>query len=139
MTSPAPLEPENSIAARYGRTASQTRKTRVIALVAGIAFAVVFGAWLWWAGILAPAAQFEAKDTAHTIESDSLVSVTWQFTVDPGLAASCAVQALNSTYAIVGWRVVDVPPSDETVREFTEQVRTSEQAVTGLIYRCWLT
>ena len=139
MTSPEPLDSDSRIAARYGRTPTQARRTRLVAIIAGIAFALVFGAWLWWAGILTPNAQFEAKDTAHTIESDSLVSVTWQFTVDPGLAASCAVQALNSTYAIVGWRVVDLPPSDDTIRTFTEQVRTSELAVTGLIYRCWLT
>jgi len=139
VTSPAPHEHDSPLAARYGRTTSQARRTRTIAIVGGIAFAVVFGAWLWWAGILTPNAQFEAKDTAHSIESDSLVSVTWQFTVDPGLPASCAVQALNSTYAIVGWRVVDLPPSEDTIRTFTEQVRTSEEAVTGLIYRCWLT
>ena len=133
MTSP------DLLSARYGRGPGQARRTRTIAIIAAIAFAIVFALWLWWGGLLESPAQFEAKDTGHTIESDSSVSVTWQFTADPGTSASCAVQALNSTFGIVGWRVVDLPPSDRITREFTEQVLTAEQAVTGLIYRCWLT
>lgn len=129
----------DDLAARYGRTRTGARRTRTIAIVAAIAFAVVFAAWLWWGGLLGAPAQFEAKDTGHTIESDSSVSVTWQFTAEPGTAASCAVQALNSTFGIVGWRVVDLAPSDAITREFTESVRTTEPAVSGLIYRCWLT
>jgi len=49
------------------------------------------------------------------------------------------VQALNSTFAIVGWVIVDVAASSERTRTFTKTVRTTELAVTGLIYRCWLT
>lgn len=133
MTSP------DDLAARYGRTRTSARRTRIIAISAAIAFAIVFAAWLWWGGLLGSTAQFEAKDTGHTILSDSSVSVTWQFTADPGTTASCAVQALNSAFGIVGWRVVDLPASDAITREFTETVRTSELAVSGLIYRCWLT
>ena len=129
----------DDLAARYGRTRTGARRTRTIAIIAAIAFAVVFAAWLWWGGLLGAPAQFEAKDTGHTIESDSSVSVTWQFTADPGTTASCAVQALNSAFGIVGWRVVNLPASDAITREFTESVRTTEPAVSGLIYRCWLT
>jgi hypothetical protein len=39
----------------------------------------------------------------------------------------------------VGWKVVDIPASDVATRGITETVRTTEQSVTGLIYRCWLT
>ena len=67
------------------------------------------------------------------------MSVTWQFTVDPGTEAKCALQALNKQYSIVGWIVIDLPPSDTLTRSFTETVRTAEPAVNGLIYRCWLT
>ena len=99
MTTPEQL------AARYGRTHDAARRTRGIVIGSAVAFVVVLVAWLWWAGLLAPSASFEAKDTGHTIESDSSVSVTWQFTAEPGTAASCAVQALNSTFGIVscGW------------------------------------
>ena len=125
--------------ARYGRTASSSKRTRRIAIGAGILFVLVFGAWLWWGGLLGSPAQFEARDTGHEIVSSSEVSVTWQFTAEPGTSAKCALQALNKQYSIVGWIVVDIPASDDRIRSFTETLRTAEPAATGLIYRCWLT
>ena len=125
--------------ARYGRTRSSAVRTRVVVVASAVAFAVVFGAWLLWAGILGTPAQFQAVDIAHTVVDDGTVDVTWQFTVEPGTDARCAVQALNSTFAIVGWTIVDVPASSARTRDLTERLLTTEPAVTGLIYRCWLT
>lgn len=125
--------------ARYGRTRPASRRTRVIVIVSALAFVAVFAAWLLWAGILGAPAQLQADDTAHKVIGDSAVDVTWQLTVEPGTDARCAVQALNSTFAIVGWKVVDVPASTARIRSLTERVLTTEPAVTGLIYRCWLT
>lgn len=125
--------------ARYGRTPSSRARTRVVVIVTALAFAVVFGAWLLWAGVLGAPAQLQAEDTGHRVVDESNVDVTWRFTVEPGTDARCAVQALNSSFAVVGWRIVDVPASDARTRDITERVRTTEHAVTGLIYRCWLT
>ena len=131
--------PLTDLDARYGRTRSASRRTRVVVIASALAFVAVFAAWLLWAGILGAPAQFQAEDTAHSIVGDSAVDVTWQFTVEPGADARCAVQALNSTFAIVGWKVVDVPASTQRTRDLTQRVLTTEPAVTGLIYRCWLT
>lgn len=125
--------------ARYGRTRSSKRRTRWIVIGAGAAFVVVFALWLVWGGLLGTPAQLEANDTGHTIVSDREVSVSWEFTVPPGTPAKCAVQALNSSFGIVGWKIVDVPASDRRTRDLTETVLTTEPAVSGLIYRCWLT
>ncbi len=124
--------------ARYGRTRSSTRRTKTIVIGTGIAFVVVFSLWLVWGGLLGAPAQLESNDVGHTIVSDSEVSVSWQFTVPPGTPAKCAVQALNTTFGIVGWKIVDVPASAERTRKLTQTVRTTELAVSGLIYRCWL-
>ena len=125
--------------ARYGRTASSTRRTRVVVIASALAFTVVFVLWLVWGGLLGAPAQFQAVDTAHRLVDDKTVDVTWQFTVEPGTDARCAVQALNQSFAIVGWKIVDVPASTVRTRDLTERVLTTEPAVTGLIYRCWLT
>jgi hypothetical protein len=139
VTSPHDLDHADLAASRYGRTPARARRTRVTVIATAIAFVAVFGAWLWWGGLLEPPAQFETKEIAHEILDDRSVSVTWRFSAEPGTSASCAVQALNSTFGVVGWRVVELPPSESRTREFTEVVLTSEEAVTGLIYRCWLT
>jgi Domain of unknown function (DUF4307) len=125
--------------ARYGRSASSKRTTRWIAGASAAAFVAVFAAWLVWGGLLEAPAQFEAQDTGHDILSDSEVAVRWEFSAPPGSTARCAVQALNSTFGIVGWKVFEIDASTDRTRTFTETVRTTEQAVTGLIYRCWLT
>jgi hypothetical protein len=135
----SPESTASALDARYGRTPGSKRRIRIVSITAAIAFAVVFVAWLVWGGLLGAPADFEARDTAHEILGDDRVSVSWQFTVEPGTDARCAVEALNSTFGIVGWKVVDVPAASARTRAFTETVRTTEPAVTGLIYRCWLT
>jgi len=70
---------------------------------------------------------------------DRAIEVRYEVTMDAGDTAPCALQALNSDFGIVGWKVVDVPASDQGTRQFQQTLVTSEEAVTGLIYRCWLT
>ena len=124
---------------RYGRTRGNARRTRGLLIGTAIAFVVVLVAWLVWGGLLSSNSDFEAIDTGHTVVDDSLVQVRYQLTVEPGSTRRCARQAQNSTVAIVGWTIVDVPASDRRVRTLGADVRTTELAVTGLIYRCWLT
>lgn len=125
--------------ARYGRSPKAKRNNRFIVVTVAIGFVAVFTAWLVWGGLLEAPAQFEAKDTGFELISDSTVTVRWNFNVPENTSARCAVHALNSTFAIVGWKVVDVPASDLRNRALSQTIRTTEQAVSGLIYRCWLT
>jgi len=123
---------------RYGRSKSSSRRTRVIFIAAVGAFAVVFGAWLIWAGLLAPAAVLQTRDTGYSNVTENSIDVHFSLTIDSNTATRCAVEALNESFSVVGWKIIDVPASDTRTRSLTETVRTTEQAVTGLIYRCWL-
>ena len=58
--------------------------------------------------------------------------------VNPGTDVTCAIQALNESFGIVGWKIVELGRASERTRVFTETLRTAEQPVTGLPYRCWL-
>ena len=130
--------PATALDERYGRTPALSRRRRTIAIVVACGFALVFGAWVVWAGLLGDSAAIEFRDVGHEIVDDSLVNVTWQVTVEPNTPVSCAVEALNESFSVVGWKVLDVAASTQRTRTFTADVRTSELAVTGLIYRCWL-
>jgi hypothetical protein len=136
--SPTPAGAD-AIEARYGRTPDRRRRTRLLAIVAGIGVVAVVVAWVVWAGLLGPDASLGSRDLGYALIGDDAVEVRYEVTVDAGRTASCALQALNDTFAIVGWKVVDLPASDQGTRQFRETLRTSEPAVTGLIYRCWLT
>lgn len=124
--------------ARYGRTPDNARRTRLISWSTAGAFVVVFGAWLVWGGLLGTPAQLESRDVGHTIVDDRHVDVRFEITTDAGAPVTCAIQALNESFGIVGWKIVELGASEQRNRTFVESVRTSELAVTGLIYRCWL-
>jgi hypothetical protein len=130
---------EASLDARYGRSTSRAKRSRLIGIVAAASFVVVFAAWVIWAGLIGPQTQLEVIDTGHVIVDDSLVQVRYELNVEPGTTTSCAVQAMNSSFSIVGWKIVDNPASEKRTRTLGADVRTTELGVTGLIYRCWLT
>jgi hypothetical protein len=125
--------------ARYGRTPRSARRKRWLAWSVGALVAVVVVAWVAWVGLLGGTSDMEVEDTGHSVIDDSLVQVRYQLTVEPGKTVSCAAQALNSTFGIVGWKIIDVPASERRSRTLGVDVRTTELSVTGLIYRCWLT
>lgn len=125
--------------ARYGRTPTRHARTRLFALLAAAGVAVVVVAWVVWAGLLSPGASLEAKDVGFVEVSDSAVEVRWQLTAPADAPVSCALKAVSAKHAIVGWRIVEVEPSTQLSRILSATLRTSEPAVGGLIYRCWLT
>ena len=124
---------------RYGRTRTNAKRTKLFAWTAVGGFVVVIAAWLIWGGLLGAPALLEVRDVGHTVIDDGLVEVGYELNVEPGASVRCAIQALNSGFSVVGWKIIDVPESNERTRSLSETVRTTELAVTGLIYRCWLT
>lgn len=125
--------------ARYGRTPERRRRSRLIAILAAAGVVVVVVAWVLWVGLFGPAASLGSRDLGYVVQGDDAIEVRYEVTMNAGDTASCALQALNSDFGIVGWKVVDIPASDQGTRQFQQTLVTSEEAVTGLIYRCWLT
>ncbi len=128
-----------ALAVRYGRTPAGTKKNRLFFAVSAAIFAVILVAWVVWAGLDSSSASFQAEDTGHTVVDANSVSIDFTLNAPPGSSAACALQAQSETFSIVGWKVIEIPASTERTRGFTQVVRTTEMAVTGLIYRCWLT
>jgi len=111
----------------------------VLAVVAGAGVLAAVVVWVIWVGLLGPASSLEARTLGFSLQGDTAVEVSYEITVEPGRTVSCAVEALNTDFGIVGWKVVAIPAADRSTRRFSEVLRTTEPPVTGLIYRCWLT
>ena len=126
------------LASRYGTTPRSRTRQRLLAYTGAAGVTVVLIAWLAWAGLAQPTAQFETRDLGYELVSEREVVVKFELSAPPGTELACAVQALNASYGIVGWQVLEIPASDERTRVFNQPVRTSEQAVTGLLYECWV-
>nr|WP_244962795.1 DUF4307 domain-containing protein [Cryobacterium roopkundense] len=124
---------------RYGRTPATRRRDRRLLWGLGGVFALVLVAWVVWTGLDGTSEKIEARDTRHTIIDEHSVSVTFEVSMPVNSPASCAVQSLNESFTVVGWKVIDLAPSELYTRSFTEVVHTTELSNTGLIYKCWLT
>ena len=135
---PAPVE-SAVIQSRYGRTPTRKKWDRRILWGLGGIFVLVLGAWVVWTGLDGASTQIEARDIGHTIIDAHSVSVTFEVALPVNRTASCAVQALNESYSVVGWKIIDLPASTLYNRSFTEILRTTDLSNTGLIYQCWLT
>mgnify|MGYP006074352451 FL=1 len=138
IAQPPVSDNDTRLATRYGHTKRSQLSRRSMGVLAGLVFAAVLGAWLWWGGVLETPAQLQYRDIGHTIISDTSVETQYEITTAPGTRVSCALQALNSSFGIVGWQVVEIDPSSEWTRVFQTTLNTSESAVTGLLYQCWL-
>jgi len=124
--------------ARYGRTPASRTRTRAVVIGTAIAFVVVFAAWVVWGGLSGTNASLEVRELGYRDATENSVTVRWEVSVEPGTEVSCALQALNGSFGIVGWEVVELGASERFTRVFEETLRTAEPPVTGLPYRCWL-
>jgi hypothetical protein len=130
---------QRALDSRYGRTPDRRRRGRLIAVIAAIGVGLTVAAWVIWAGPLQPQGSIEYRDIGYSALDDEGVTVRWEITTEARADAACAVQALDGNHGVVGWEVVQIPADDLRTRQFTQRLRTSAPAVTGLINRCWLT
>ena len=121
---------------RYGRR-KQHGIDRRIAWIAGGALAalgllvVFFGGWQTTSTI-------EYANLAYEVVDDRTVRVDAQITAPPGSQPVCALQALSTSRATVGWKIVELGSSDERTRRFETTLVTASPATTGSVRECWL-
>jgi hypothetical protein len=135
------MSTENTLADRYGRSSAPRGPIRRNLGVIITSAVIIIGMTIW--GISTDALGFgpqaEARDLGFSNLTDSSVTVKFELTATPGHEVACAIQAQNTAFAIVGWKVFVYPASNERIRDFEETIKTSQQATTGLVYQCWLT
>jgi len=85
------------------------------------------------------------KDVGYVTTDATLAEVDFQVTREHGTPVQCAVKALDSKYAVVGWKVVDIPPSEpdgtaDGGRTVSQRVavRTESLSVSGVVDSCWI-
>jgi hypothetical protein len=135
------MSTENTLADRYGRSSAPRGPIRRNLGVIITSAVIIIGVTIW--GISTDALGFgpktEARDLGFSNLTDSSVTVKFELTATPGHEVACAIQAQNTAFAIVGWKVFFYPASTQRIRDFEETIKTSQQATTGLVYQCWLT
>lgn len=124
--------------ARYGRRRARSRRERILGWSVGIAVLLAATLGIWWVGTDPASTQLQSRTVGYEIADDTAVEVIYEVSVDPGTEVSCTIEALSTSYGVVGWVRIDLPPSDTHTTTYVQDVRTSEQATTGLASDCWL-
>jgi hypothetical protein len=136
---PAPT----SLANRYGgQKRALTRKGKRNILIAVLAVGIAFLAWVTTS---AATSSDTFKDICYSTTDATLTEVDFQVTKDPAADAKCAVKAMDSKFAIVGWKVVDIGPNPADAGTdgghttgHSTQLRTESQAVSAVVDNCWI-
>lgn len=140
---PASSPANPSLANRYGRPKRGVgpKGKKVLAVMALAAGAGLMA----WVATSNAAGSVTFKDVSFSTVDATLTEVDFQVTRDPDKDVVCALKALDSKYAIVGWKVVKVPADAgaagrEAARTVTQraEIRTESLAATGVVDNCWV-
>lgn len=77
--------------------------------------------------------------TTNEANADGVYTASAKFQVssEPNVAVSCAVEALNSSKATVGWKIIELPISDSREHTVTANLVTVGPAVSAYAKSCW--
>ncbi len=85
------------------------------------------------------------KDVGFNVSDSTSARVDFDVTKAPDATTQCAIQVLNESYAIVGWKVVTIGPTsaDEGIDNgrttaHSTDLRTESLGVTGGVNSCWM-
>ncbi|GMA96228.1 hypothetical protein GCM10025881_30520 [Pseudolysinimonas kribbensis] len=111
----------------------------VVAVLVGVAVVATAVVWVIWVGLFTPGAAIDNQDIGYRHVNASTLQVTEQISADPGTRVTCSFEGVDEKFAIVGWKIVDIPPSTQRTFRHSVTVRISQPAVNGTVGACWLT
>lgn len=116
-----------------------SKRARILVLAAAGLLGLV---WVFWATV-GNNSGVDNKLISYQVVDPTLTTVDVAVTKDPSATAKCALQAMNDSYAVVGYKVITVGPNGagtDSARTTTVRgdVRTDSPAVTGLVQECWI-
>ncbi|MGQ4508257.1 DUF4307 domain-containing protein [Dermabacteraceae bacterium P13115] len=119
---------------RYGTSVSITGKRLRLAGI--VALGVLFLAAVLWVAWSVSSPDVRSKMVSYQHVSDTEMRLEFQVSRAPGTVLSCAVQALDSHRAQVGFANVPVPASDSRDSLVSADVTTVGGAVSAEVMRC---
>jgi hypothetical protein len=128
-----------TLAGRYGDTATRRGATRWLFIGLGAFIAVVMIAWaVWGSGLGSKSATLQYTATASDTIDAQHIAVSFTVDAPAHTAVSCAVEAQNLGFTVVGYDVVHLKPTAKTHQVVTKSLITYEPAVSGSLDKCWL-
>ncbi|WP_156759320.1 DUF4307 domain-containing protein [Microbacterium karelineae] len=120
---------------RYGRTRRGVVRGWWIAVAIVAVCIVGLAGWMVFAS---SAAEVDADDLGYEVTSDGTVDVSFRITSTSGSDVVCILEALDESFGVVGWQVVEIPATESIGADYTRTVRTVDTATTGYVNSCSL-
>ncbi|MDK1360103.1 DUF4307 domain-containing protein [Arthrobacter sp. zg-Y1219] len=125
------------LANRYGTPKpGLSRRTKTIIGGAAVLLGCAGAAWI---AAPSPGGDVTFKDVGFSIPDSGSAVIDFQVTKDRDATATCAVQALNDAYAVVGWKQITIGPAEDETTGQRVAIRTDSLGVTGGVNACWIT
>lgn len=124
-----------SLDERYGRTSARGKRRWLIAFIA--IGAVIVGTLVWMT--LRNSMYSVSVDTlTYDVVDEHRVDVTFQFTSTAGNDVTCALNAPDEDFGVVGYKVVRFHDIASHTMTTTQTIRTDGLATTGTVEGCWI-
>lgn len=121
---------------RYGRKRGRRFDRRFGWIVAAVL--LVAGLVVLWNLTAQSASTVEFRDLAYEVVDDRTVEIDFEISAATGSVVACELEALSASYAQVGWKILELDPSEQRTRRFAETLVTAGPATTGYVKKCWL-
>ncbi|WP_125100283.1 DUF4307 domain-containing protein [Leucobacter chromiireducens] len=102
----------------------------IVLLLAGVGY-LLFSGWQ-------NTNQVSAQDIGYTAESELVLNAKFEVTAPPQTPVACAVEALNTSKATVGWKIVELPLTDQRTHTVTTRLVTTNPATAVTTRACWV-
>jgi len=130
------LSSTTRLANRYGAPKPGLgRRPKIVLAAVGVAAAVGVVAYM---AIPSGSETVSSKDVGFAIPDAATAVVDFNVTKPADATVDCAVQVLNDSYAVVGWKTVRIGPSESATVAQRTNLRTDSLGVTGGVNACWL-
>lgn len=126
-------EQENLNYSRYGDRPRSSKSRKILAIF-GIALLTASAAFLG----LANWSPIQATEIGYRVQSEFSIEVDFELQMPKGSIAVCSFEALNNSFAQVGYLTQAFGPYEQDITSHTVGINTYELAVTGLVDECSL-
>ncbi|MBT1035212.1 DUF4307 domain-containing protein [Canibacter sp. lx-45] len=125
------------LADRYGARASRKRD-RALAWVLGAMLVVSLG-WFTYAMVFRNSfGNISVADISHSVIDKHTAKITFDVTTArPQTKLRCEIQALSTSYAPLGYKIIELPASSKQHQRITTELRTLNTANTVTATDCW--
>lgn len=125
---------ENLLQNRYGHGRNRRRDRRLGIAVGSVAL-LAFIFWAIWFSV-DDANKVTSRDVGFTVIDELSTEVIFEVSRNPGQIVSCDLQVLNQSFAVVGFKTVEIAPSNSRSTVISAVVNTTELGTTGLVDSC---